>query len=188
MDVRKTFALGNTAMRVLASLRGAVVVTHEIRGCRFAQPPGSTVHPVGMGGGRMGRGTTKDTKATKAPGLGFRVFRVFRGSQSPRRRGAGAANLVWVDGALGWGPVASVRSVVGTRLVSRWDGRGRPRSRRWGGRARGATHQGELGLVDGVIAPVLSRWGGANRGGHQRGRGIVAGFIRSQPGLDAAMP
>ena len=57
-----------------------------------------------------------------------------------------------------------------------------------GGRARGATHHGELGLVDGVIAPMLSRWGGENRGGHQRGRGIVAGFIRSQPGLDAAMP
>ena len=152
-------------------------------------------YPVGMRGGRMGRGTTKDTKDTKAPGLGFRVFRVFRGSQSPRRGCAGGVQIqagsmgFWVGNrwcrfaqppATGWHPFGMTGDGNAAGDV-RAPGVG-------GGRARGATHHGELGLVDGVIAPVSSRWGGSSRGGNQRGRGIVAGFIRSQPGLDAAMP
>ena len=119
MGVRRAFASGQSSLRGLVRLRGAVVVTHGIRWSRFAQPPATSWHPVGMRGGGMGRGTTKDTKDTKAPGFGFRVFRVFRGSQSPQGGCARCCESGRVDG------VVSVRSVAGTRRASGWEPWGR---------------------------------------------------------------
>jgi hypothetical protein len=69
MDVCLAFASGHWSLPVLAPLRVAVVVTHGMRGCRFAQPPATGWHPSGMNGdGGCGRGRPRSRRCGAADG------------------------------------------------------------------------------------------------------------------------